>query len=99
MTRLDILQEVVYEREYQDGKWGAEFDRLNTPNDWVAYLAAYVGKAVTLPWNRTEFRKRVLQVAAICFAILEREDYAPRHYDPKAPAILTTGGKGLALNG
>lgn len=99
MTRQEIFQEVEFERAYQDKKWGAEFDRLNTPNDWVAYLAAYVGKAVTLPWDRAEFRKRVLQVATICFAILERDDYSPRHYDAKAPATLTVGGKGLALNG
>ena len=98
MTPQEILREVIEELRYQDKKWGEEFDRLNTPNDWVAYLAAYVGKAVTLPWNRAEFRKRIIQVAALCFAILEREDYAPRHYDPK-PAQLTVGGKGLALNG
>lgn len=96
MTREEILQEVIQERQYQNGKWGADFDQLNTPNDWVAYLVAYVGKSVTLPWNRAEFRKRVIQVAALCFAILEREDYAPRHYDSK-PVQLTVGGKGLAL--
>ena len=96
MTRQGILQEIITERDYQNLKWGADFDRLNTPNDWVAYLVAYVGKAVTLPWNRDEFRARVLQVAALCFAILEREDYAPRHYDTKSPQ-LTVGGKGLAL--
>ena len=98
MTQDAILLEIEGERLYQNARWGAEFDRLNTPNDWVAYLTSYVGKAVTLPWNRAEFRKRIIQVAALCFAILEREDYAPRHYDPK-PAQLTVGGKGLALNG
>lgn len=98
MTRHEILREIMYEREYQEDRWGTEFDRLNTPNDWVAFLASYVGKSVTLPWNVAEFRKRVIQVAALCLAILEREEYAPRHYDTKSPQV-TVGGKGLALNG
>lgn len=80
-ARTRIFAEIDREREYQDGKWGDEFDQLNTPNDWVAYITAYVGKAVTLPWDGVSFRKAILKVAALCVAALERTDYAPRHYD------------------
>ncbi len=81
MKQRQIFDAIVLERQHQDEKWGREFDDKNTPNDWVAYLTLYVGKAVTMPWDRAHFRNAVLKVAAICFAILEREDYAPRHYD------------------
>lgn len=81
MTREDIFAEIERERAYQDKKWGREFDNKNTPNDWVAYIALYLGKAVTLPWDRTAFRTAILKVAALCVAILERGAYAPRHYD------------------
>lgn len=80
MTRPEIYQQLESERVYQDKKWGRAFDAQNTPNDWVAYLAKYVGQAVTLPWDSGVFRLAVL-VAAICVAILEQSDYAPRHYD------------------
>lgn len=81
MKRDEIFQAVEAERAYQDSKWGPAFDDKNTPNDWVAYLTVYAGKAVTMPWDHTTFRAMIFKVMAICCAILEREDYAPRHYD------------------
>lgn len=83
MTRQDIFKSIEDERIYQDTKWGTEFDHKNTPNDWVAYIAIYLGKAVTFPMDIEVFRTAILKVASLCVAILEREDYAPRHYDPK----------------
>lgn len=81
MTREEIFKEIVAEREYQDKKWGTAFDDKNTVNDWVSYLVKYTGMAVTLPWDRTAFRTAIKKVAAICFAILERDEYPKRHYD------------------
>ena len=81
MTRESIFELINGEREYQDNKWGAEFDLLNTPNDWVSYITSYTSKAVTLPWDRETFRKNILKVATLAVAVLERDTYAPRHYD------------------
>lgn len=81
MDRATIFTLIENERAYQDKKWGKAFDDKNTPNDWVAYIVAHAGKAVTLPWNREAFRASILKVAALCVAALEREEYAPRHYD------------------
>lgn len=81
MNRQEIFQAIEAERNYQNGKWGADFDNKNTPNDWVAYIAKYLGNAVTLPWNKAAFRTAILKVATLCVAVLEREEYAPRHYD------------------
>lgn len=80
-TRKIIFEAIDHEREYQDGKWGEEFDSKNTPNDWVAYLVAYLGKAVTLPWKEETFRLMLVKVAALCVAALERSNYPARHYD------------------
>ena len=81
MDRMLIFDAVIKERQYQETKWGAAFDDQNTANDWVAYLAQYLGQVVTLPWNREVFRTQILKVMTLCCAILEREEYAPRHYD------------------
>lgn len=81
MDRADIFKKIDHERDYQEQKWGPKFDKRNTPNDWVAYLVQYVGKAVTLPFDINAFRLAVFKVAALCVAILEREQYAKRHYD------------------
>ena len=84
-VREKIYNEIITEREYQDNKWGTAFDDKNTANDWVAYLVCYLGKAVTLPWDRAIFRQMVLKVAALCFATLEtlerNDGLPPRHYD------------------
>jgi hypothetical protein len=81
MEQEEVFGMIKSERDYQNNKWGEEFDVLNTPNDWVAYITAYAGKAVTLPWDKDAFRDSMLKVATLAVAVLEREDYAPRHYD------------------
>lgn len=83
MTRTDIFNAIDIERQYQDSKWGHGFDDRNTPNDWIAYITCYAGKAVLMPFDKKVFQTAVLKIMAICCAILEREDYAPRHYDPQ----------------
>lgn len=80
MDRSQVYDLIDIERAYQS-KWPKEFDDANTPNDWVCYIVKYLGKSVTLPWDRTAFRTAIVKVAALAVAILEREEYAPRHYD------------------
>ncbi len=80
MTRAEVYKLIDAERAYQ-GKWAASFDDKNTPNDWIAHTTKYLGQAVTSPWSHETFRKHVVKVAALAVAILEREKYAPRHYD------------------
>jgi hypothetical protein len=75
MERSKVYQFIDAERASQDAKWGTT-DHKNTPNDWLAYLAANVGKAYTIPFNKFTFRKYVVKVAALAVAILEREDFA-----------------------
>ena len=64
-----IYNEIENERNYQIGRWGVEFDRLNTRNDWATFICFYATRGA---------------VAALCVAAIERIDageVAPRHYD------------------
>ena len=82
MDRQQIFAEIEKEREYQNHKWGEDFDNKNTPNDWVAYMMKYLGRAVTTtPFERQAFHIAILKVVTLGVAILERAEYAPRHYD------------------
>jgi len=51
--RDKIFKEIDKEREYQDNKWGDEFDSKNTLNDWVTYINIYLSNAA-----KWEFLKR-----------------------------------------
>lgn len=83
--RVNIFDAIHREREYQDFKWGHKFDDKNTANDWLAYIAGYLGKALTRPWDRGTFFTGLVKVAALCVAALETLDrnngFPKRHYD------------------
>jgi len=82
MRNIDsVFADIQDERGYQINKWGHDFDSKNTPNDWVAYIAKYLGQTVTMPFNETVFRTQLTKVATLAVAALQQEKYAPRHYD------------------
>jgi hypothetical protein len=86
MPREKILKEIDTERKYQEKKWGNEFDNKNNANDWVAYTACYLGKALTFPWDGHRYRTMMIKVAALAVAAIENYDrlggnIAKRHYD------------------
>lgn len=81
MKRTEIFGLIEGEREYQNNKWGTEFDAKNTANDWVAYMTKYLGQSVTMPMDEERFRQQLLKVATLAVAALEQEQFAPRHYD------------------
>jgi hypothetical protein len=85
--RERIFTAIARERDYQDKKWGTEFDDKNTVNDWAAYIDEQLMKASQpgKPFNGVTFRTHMLKAAAVCVAALETFDrnkkIAPRHYD------------------
>ena len=89
MATLEVTQEITKEVQRQEELWGTEFDSLNTPNDWTAYICYYVAKGAYDGRNReysTEnFRKCLVKAAAMCVAavnIIDTEGAcAKRHYD------------------
>ncbi len=87
--RDQILEEINKERERQEEIWGVGFDDKNTRNDFVAYIAEYAGRGSTYGASPAEFRKRMVQVAALAVSAVETFDrldggMAARHYDNRA---------------
>jgi hypothetical protein len=84
MRRQRIYREIEEEREYQNGKWGTEFDDKNTINDWGSYITRYTGEATQVD-NPDEQRRQILKVAALAIAAIETFDrnqkFGRRHYD------------------
>jgi hypothetical protein len=70
------INEVIYERNYQVERWGTDHDKKHSPQDWATILTVWIGKAAsrTPPYaasDNEEFRKRLVQIAAICVAAME----------------------------
>jgi hypothetical protein len=83
--REDIFSEISGERDYQDSRWGIEFDDKNTINDWITYINRYMAKAGTFGASKEVQRTALLKAITIGVAALEtfdrNEKFAPRHYD------------------
>ena len=84
MSRVTIFEEIEKEREYQDGKFGSEFDDKNTVNDWVTYVNRYASDAA-FTGSPDMQRTKLLKVATLAVAALETFDrndgFAVRHYE------------------
>lgn len=76
------VTDVLAERERQITlKHGGDtdaFDKVNTRNDWIAYLNAYSGRAANKVFlNEREgldFRSNMVKAAALCIAAIEAHD-------------------------
>lgn len=72
-----VYEEIQKEREHQDIKWGGPGeDDLNTDHNWIAYIIKQTGQAVTRQGDRSNFRQRMIRVAALAVAAIERCDRA-----------------------
>jgi hypothetical protein len=78
----DILEEVLNERIHQiELKHGGDtdkFDKSNTKNDWVSYIAAYSGRAsdkvLKNERDGCSFRANMIKTAALAIAAIEAHD-------------------------
>lgn len=78
----DILKEVQKERlrqiELALGDDTNKFDETNTQSDWVAYIAAYSGRAPSKVFRNgaqnENFRNNMVKVAALAMAAIEAYD-------------------------
>ncbi|KKN26490.1 hypothetical protein LCGC14_0874060 [marine sediment metagenome] len=74
-----ILAEIEAERIYQDEKWGGpEHDDQHEPNDWIAFITCWNGKAFNCcekhPIDSRTFRFNMVKVAALAVAAMESVD-------------------------
>ncbi len=76
MSRTMIYEQIDAEREYQDRKFGPVFDTGNRPNDWVAFIAAYAGRAFASDRETytPSYRSLMVKVAALAVAAIEAYD-------------------------
>lgn len=85
MERQEILKRILDEREYQDQKWGTDFDDKNTVNDWGTYINHYVAKATQMNMSADAQEQAFLKVAALAVAAVEssgrNKGFPLRHYD------------------
>lgn len=82
-----IFKLIDAERIYQEDRWGAEFDKKNTINDWVTYIVRYASNAAfhdKQPVDQEKVKAAFVKVAALAVAALEMQEkhgLALRHYD------------------
>lgn len=83
--RDGIYAAIDAERDYQDDRWGDEFDDKNTSNDWATYICRYATNAAGFDVTTAQFREQMVKVAALAVASIEATDrnggLPPRHYD------------------
>ena len=88
-ARDKVNNEIYLEGLRQSQLWGMDFDQLNTPNDWVAFITYYAGIAAYDGRNRKytpqSFRDNMKKVAALAQSAMIMIDLmdrcAPRHYE------------------
>lgn len=73
LRTIDIYQEIVLERQYQDDLWGTKNDDKNNEEDWVSYITEYASGLSERTKNKG-FRERLIKVAALAVAALEAID-------------------------
>jgi len=73
MRKVTAIEEVVLERENQDIKWGAQ---NHFPLGWLAILMEEVGETSkeACEGNMVNYRKEMIQVAAVAVAAIESID-------------------------
>ena len=84
-VRKRAYAEIEQERYYQIERWGHEFDKKNTRNDWVVYCIHYLTRASAMIAAEDEFNRNMIKVATLAVAAIENsfvnDGTAPRHYD------------------
>jgi hypothetical protein len=96
VTRKDfvdhVLAEIGLEVERARTQWGAEFDRRNTLNDWVAYTTGYLADAISTSASMGQQEEALRKAAGLlvsALVMLKTEGFAPRHYEGQtAPKSL-----------
>ena len=72
--QADVLNQIKAERDYQDRKWGGEFnDDCWSATDWSAFIEKYhaAAKVAAINGQVEEYKKQMVKVAALAAAAVE----------------------------
>lgn len=81
--RAKIIDDIAWERTRQDERWGGPaHDDEHAPFDWLTYIDTYVTKVVVDDGviaegglvDPEQYRRRLVQIAALAVAALESLD-------------------------
>ncbi len=75
-----IIEDIIDELNRQEVCEYDSSDFLNQTNDWVSYIIAYLGRAADCFRNKNDcedYRKRLIQVAALCVRAVDSYDRSP----------------------
>jgi hypothetical protein len=82
---LRLLRLESSERDYQDTRWGIEFDDKNDLDNWVRYIVTYAARASNFQASPSLQRRDLVKVAAIAVAAVQAFDrngvFPARHYE------------------
>lgn len=68
----NIYHEIKFERAKQDERWGPEHDDKHTSGDW----AALIEQRTDLGFKYGDYRRSLVEIAAIAVAAIEAHDRA-----------------------
>lgn len=92
VSREKIFKVMSGERDYQNERWGPDFDDKNTKNDWVSYICRYACSGAAMDQDTSEFVDAMFKVAALAVAAIEagarNDGYPLRHYDSVSPECV-----------
>jgi hypothetical protein len=76
--QAQVLDEIVEERRAQDKQWGGQHhDDAHARRDWIWFVDGHLTsakKAVLMTGDLDEYRKQMLECAALCVAAIESHD-------------------------
>jgi hypothetical protein len=80
VRRREALEAILNEREYQKSRWTQEHDKKHAKEEWMTILTVWLGKLASCVYPyasandheaKAGFKKRLIQIAAICLAAIE----------------------------
>lgn len=85
---MSVYDEITAERARQDAQWGQAHDDAARVSHFERLIPAYVGKAFetrmqTGNHDMTDWRRRMVQVAALAVAAIETEDRYQRRAESR----------------
>lgn len=99
MERAEVYKLIDDEREYQDKKWGHEFDdRAWSVGDWLIFIERYVKEGKD-NLGYVNANNAIRKIAALAVACMEHKETEPRYAVPQDGAEQEQTGPSAGAGG